>query len=313
MVEERKTAPIIIKKRKKAGHATHHGGAWKVAYADFVTAMMAFFLVMWLVNQSDAVKQGVSGYFRDPVAFGEGAGVLQGGEAAVPVETTAVEAATQKALEEAQREAEAAVRNQLAQAGEAIQKMLDASPELQSLRDQIEIEMTDEGLRIQMIEPGDGEAFFKSASAELNPRTENILAVIAEELRKLPNHIVVEGHTDNKQFASDSRYTNWELSADRANSARAALENSGLEPGQIREIRGHAANKPKVRHDPSDPRNRRISILVLNDFSHTVQHRITMGDRSFVYKDGEGYREQFDNLTGRTHEAEDREREGSGI
>jgi chemotaxis protein MotB len=302
MVEERKTAPIIITKKRKKAHAAHHGGAWKVAYADFVTAMMAFFLVMWLVGQSDAVKQSVSGYFRDPVAFGEGAGVLEGGEAAVPVQPTAAEAEQQQALEQARREAEEAVRNQLAQAGQAIQKLLDESPELQSLRDQIEIEMTDEGLRIQMIEPGDGEAFFKSGSAELNPRTENILAVVASELKRLSNHIVVEGHTDDKQFASDSRYTNWELSADRANSARAELEMAGLPAGQIREIRGYAANKPKIRHDPSDPRNRRISILVLNDFGHTVQRRITVGDKSFVYKDGEGYREQFDNLTGRTHE-----------
>jgi flagellar motor protein MotB len=138
MVEERKTAPIIITKKRKKAHAAHHGGAWKVAYADFVTAMMAFFLVMWLVGQSDAVKQSVSGYFRDPVAFGEGAGVLEGGEAAVPVQPTAAEAEQQQALEQARREAEEAVRNQLAQAGQAIQKLLDESPELQSLRDQIE-------------------------------------------------------------------------------------------------------------------------------------------------------------------------------
>ena len=298
MVEERKDPPIIIVKKNKRGHGGHHGGAWKVAYADFVTAMMAFFLVMWLVNQSDPVKQAVGGYFRDPVMAGKGAGVLEGGAAPKigPDQSSAIDSVTAVALERIRQHAERSVRRQLAQAGVAIKQLIDESPELRELGSQLEIQMTEDGLRIQMVEPGEGEAFFPSGNANLTPKTERILGVIAGRLQKLPNHIVVEGHTDSLKYASGSRYTNWELSADRANTARAALESGGVEPGKVFEIRGYAANQPRFPDNPADPRNRRVSILVLNDFDRTAYEHISFEGRSFEYSDRYGYREQFDSM-----------------
>lgn len=291
--EPKPPAPIVIVKGKKKRHGGHHGGAWKVAYADFVTAMMAFFLVMWLVSQSDDVKQAVGGYFRDPVAFGQGMGILQGAGAPMPhpSATGPGDAETREALESARKVAEEEVRQALEAAGRAIQRDLDRSPEIQSLRDQMEIEMTPEGLRIQMIEPGDQEAFFRSGSAELNPKTRQVLAVIASELIKLPNHVVIEGHTDSLRFAGQSRYSNWELSVDRANGARAAMEDAGLTPGHVREVRGYAANRPRFPENPGDPRNRRISILVLNDYAEAIRRPLTVGGQTFVYEEGVGYRE----------------------
>jgi chemotaxis protein MotB len=285
-------APVIVVKKKK-GHGGHHGGAWKVAYADFVTAMMAFFLVMWLVSQSDKVKEGVGGYFRDPAAFGQGEAILTGAGAPLPhpSATAPVDQTRAQALEEAREAAEQEVRRRLEAAGEAIRADLYRSEEFRALRDQVEIEMTDEGLRIQMIEPGKNEAFFHSGSAELNPTTRQVLGVISAELNHLPNHVVIEGHTDSLRFASGSRYTNWELSVDRANSARAAMEEAGLPPGQIREVRGYAANRPRFPDHPEDPRNRRISILVLNDFAESIQRPIELAGQTFVYQEGVGYRQ----------------------
>jgi chemotaxis protein MotB len=298
MVEERKApAPIIVKARKKA-HAGHHGGAWKVAYADFVTAMMAFFLVMWLVNQSEPIKESVGGYFRDPVAYGEGKGVLTGQAALLESPKSGEPDSVAQALQELRKEAETAVRDKLAKAGEQIQRQLEKSPELAALSANMEIEMTDEGLRIQLIEPNSGEAFFQSGSALLGGHTTHVLAVIASQLKDLGNHIVIEGHTDSTSYGEGAHYTNWELSADRANSARAAMEEAGMPAGRIREIRGYAANRPRIPDDPSDPRNRRISILVLNDFEETVRQKITLDGQNYVYRDGEGYRNALDQMRG---------------
>lgn len=298
MVEERKAAPPIIVKARKKVHAGHHGGAWKVAYADFVTAMMAFFLVMWLVNQSEPIKESVGGYFRDPVAFGEGKGILQGQSAILETMKQGESDSLVQALAQMQEQAETAVRNNLAEAGKQIQRLLESAPELAALSSNMEIEMTNEGLRIQLIEPNTGEAFFQSGSALLGGQTTHVLSVIAGQLKNLNNHIVVEGHTDSTSYGQGSRYTNWELSADRANSARAAMEASGLPAGRIREVRGYAANRPRVFDNPADPRNRRISILVLNDFEETVRQKITLDGQTYVYRDGEGYRNALDQLRG---------------
>ena len=197
-----------------------------------------------------------------------------------------------------QQQAEQAVRKRLEDAGQQIQKQLENAPELAALSSNMEIEMTDEGLRIQLIEPNSGEAFFQSGSALLGGNTTHVLSVIAAQVRSLGNHIVIEGHTDSTSYGQGSRYTNWELSADRANSARAAMESAGLPPGRIREIRGYAANRPRPGHDPSDPRNRRISILVLNDFEQEVRQKITLDGQTYVYRDGEGYRNALDQLRG---------------
>ena len=250
--------PIIVIKKKGHGHGGHHGGAWKVAYADFVTAMMAFFLVMWIVGQSKATKAAVAGYFRDPVAFdasgGGGNGVLPGAQAgatgggqsgAQPIAPTDVEAAN------------AALQKAAAHLKEALAK----TPHFEKLKDRVDIQITEEGLRIELREaPNDG--FFDSGSAVAKPETVTLIAVIAEELTQLQNTIAVEGHTDSRPYAANGgRYTNWELSADRANTARRILEEHGIMDKRIDAVRGYADTRPRV-DDPGDPGNRRISIVV---------------------------------------------------
>jgi chemotaxis protein MotB len=256
MADEETKQPIIIKK-KKAGHGGHHGGAWKVAYADFVTAMMAFFLVMWLVSQSDAVKQAVQGYFNDPVGFMKkaGKGALQGSSA--PIKDFKGNLAQQLKDE----------KKMLTEAGDKIKEAIQKSADIEKLKDFVEIEMTPEGLRIQLIDAAansDSSIFFDLGSAQLKPRTRLLLSAIAEELGHLPNHIVIEGHTDARPMSSVT-YSNWELSADRANSARRLMEESGLKDRQVIGIRGYADVQLKFRSAPDDARNRRVAIIVLNE------------------------------------------------
>jgi chemotaxis protein MotB len=248
--------PVIIIKKKGHHKHGHHGGAWKVAYADFVTAMMAFFLVMWLVAQSPQVKASVGGYFRDPGAFSEGGrGVLPGAEsgttgggqpmgsnqaAALPADVDAAK----KALERAAEHLRQAIQLKFA-----------------SVQERVEITVTDEGLRIELREaPNDG--FFSSGSAAMKPETEKILAVIGKELSQMPNLIAVEGHTDSLPYGSGNQYTNWELSADRANAARRALGRSGVSDRQLEGVRGFADTRLRTAQKPMDPGNRRISIVV---------------------------------------------------
>ena len=214
-------APVIIIKKKKGGHAAHHGGAWKVAYADFVTAMMAFFLVMWLVNQPQDVGAGNGGQGAD------------------------VESAT-AALE---------------RAAERIKAQIKAIPGFKNLQDQIEIKVTAEGLRIELQEGGQ-DTFFDSGSARVKDQTQQVLRVIAKELATLPQAIAVEGHTDAAPFGRDRAYTNWELSADRANAARRIMEGAGLPPTHVKAVRGFADTILRTPDAPFNPRNRRVSIVV---------------------------------------------------
>ena len=241
--------PVIVVK-KKGGHAGHHGGAWKVAYADFVTAMMAFFLVMWLVNQSKPVKAAIGGYFRDPAAFDAsgGRGVLPGGDTVNPPkpETPAAEQEEKKRLE-------AAVTH--------IREVLDTDA-FASLRDQVEFSITPEGLRIDLMDKEDS-TFFDSGSAALHGETEHVLGVIGHELGSLDHQIDIEGHTDSRGYASTDKYSNWELSADRANAARRVMERAGLRGVQVTSVRGLADRQLRF-PDPYDARNRRVSILVKN-------------------------------------------------
>jgi chemotaxis protein MotB len=242
--------PIIIVK-KKGGHGGHHGGAWKVAYADFVTAMMAFFLVMWLVNQSKAVKAGVGGYFRDPVGFSEGGrGVLPGADS---LDEPKPQAPVENSAEAEKARLEAAVLH--------IKEGLDQVPSFQTLREQVEFSVTAEGLRIDLIEKSES-SFFDSGSAVMHGETERILAVIAKELGALTHDVVIEGHTDSRPYAASDRYSNWELSTDRANAARRTMEREGLQNKQITAVRGLADRQLRVPADPFDARNRRVSILV---------------------------------------------------
>jgi len=257
---EKNEQPIIVVK-KKAGHGGHHGGAWKVAYADFVTAMMAFFLVMWLVNQSDAVKQAVQGYFQDPVGFMEkyGRSQLEGGETSIQNFKYEKGDIQTRLMRE---------KEKLTEVGEQIRKAIEAVPKIGDMKDQVEIEITPEGLRIHLIDASlvsDSSLFFDLGSARLKPMASLILSAISIELGKLPNHIVIEGHTDSKGFRNRKNYSNWELSADRANSARRLMETSGLKDGQVTDIRGYADNNLRLPDNPEDPRNRRVTIIVRNE------------------------------------------------
>jgi chemotaxis protein MotB len=247
-------APVIIIKKKKVGHGGHHGGAWKVAYADFVTAMMAFFLVMWLVNQSPAVKNSVQAYFQDPGVFeyehgrspiASGAGIVGSGSAAPATDIAAATAALERAA--------ARIKDQI-----------KAIPGFKNLEDQIEIKVTADGLRIELQEGGQ-DTFFDSGSSRVKGQTREVLQVIARELAALPQAIAVEGHTDAAPFGRDRSYTNWELSSDRANAARRIMEDAGLPASHVKAIRGFADTQLRTPDQPFHPGNRRVSIVVQND------------------------------------------------
>lgn len=238
-------APLIV--RRVVRHGGHHGGSWKVAYSDFMTTMMALFIVLWAASQSEPVRQAIAGYFRAAHVLsttGHGASVLP--ESPPP------------ATAETEPEDFAALR----QAADELLRLLESDPLWAELKDQVLIDITDEGLRIQLVER-DGHLFFDIGSAEVRPATARVLALIARVVGRLPNPVRVEGHTDARQYANrGAGYTNWELSVDRANAARRLLEVGGLRTGQIRQVIGHADLDLFTPSDPLDARNRRISILV---------------------------------------------------
>lgn len=232
------TPPIIIIK-KKGGHGGHHGGAWKVAYADFVTAMMALFIVLWLLSSSVKVQEAVGGYFRDPSGSAKRTGT---GLAGVGENLLLGKQDMSKLKAELQQ---------------SIQKMND----LAKLKKNIEMTVTAEGLRIELLESEKG-TFFESGSSALNQTGQEMLVLLAAELGKVPNHISVEGHTDAKPFTGKGNYSNWELSADRANAARRLMQQSGLRDAQISQVRGFADQRLRNAKDALDPSNRRVSIIV---------------------------------------------------
>jgi len=238
--------PVRIIVKKKRGHGGHHGGAWKVAYADFVTAMMALFIVLWIVGQSEAVKQAVSAYFKDPGVFesGRGGSVLQGSTGSAPNPTTDVTSEIERLKVEAKK-LEAEIRS---------------NPEFDKFRDKIEISVTREGLRIELLENSNG-VFFDVGSAKLKPETVKLLKLIAIEVGHLKNKVMIEGYTDARPYVNPD-YTNWELSADRANAARRILEQNGVGKDQIVQVRGFADRNLKHPDKPLDFGNRRVSILV---------------------------------------------------
>ncbi|HEY8484271.1 MAG TPA: flagellar motor protein MotB [Longimicrobiales bacterium] len=243
---------VLLKKKDHAGQK--HTGSWKVAYADFTTAMMAFFLVMWIMGLDPSVREMVQGYFTDPIGFekGRAAGTSPVGVASSPVKIDAAQRVV------AWREHQ---RRRFEEVGREIRRQLESIPELAALEAQIEIVITHEGLRIELVENGQGETFFPLASAELKPAARSALHVIARTLQDLPNPVVVEGHTDAARFLHPG-YTNWELSVDRANAARKALEEAGLHTSRIAEVRGYADRMPRVPGNPLHPANRRITILL---------------------------------------------------
>lgn len=251
------TQPIIIIKKNRGGHGGHHGGAWKVAYADFVTAMMAFFLVMWLVGSSPDVKKSVAGYFRDPgvFEFEKSTGLMAGGMSGID------EGRAPETYKQPDAAAVTYERQRMEEAAEHIRASLDEAPELQGLRNQIEFTVTDEGLRIELLEK-DSSSFFDSGSAVLRGESVRILGLIGRELGTMTNDVVIEGHTDSRPFGAGQQYSNWELSADRANAARRVMEAVGLNPGQVQGVRGFAATQLRFPDEPMDARNRRVSIVV---------------------------------------------------
>lgn len=264
MADDTQQEPTIIIKKKGGHGGGHHGGSWKVAYADFVTSMMAFFLVMWLIAQSETVRESVAGYFQNPTGFKKG-----GDQTVLPNKgTSVIEMKSKNMMTEEQirkmREKEA--RERLKEAAAEIMKKLRENPSFERLKNQIEVQMTAEGLRIQLLESS-GESFFERGSAELKPFTKQMLVTVAEEIARLPNKVIIEGHTDSYQYAEGATYTNWELSVDRCNSARRWMKEHGLRLDQVAEVRGYAETQPKVKTDPSNPSNRRIAIIVQNEFS----------------------------------------------
>ncbi len=225
-------------------HSAHRsGGAWKVAYADFVTALMALFIVLWMMSASAKVKSSVGGYFKNPREFARTAAsralANSAGEAVVPRDN----------MED--------IRKQLEQA-------LTAMPEFSQLRDHVKFSVTAEGLRVDLLENDQG-MFFVSGSPEPTPAGQGLLRVLAKEMSQLPNRLAIEGHTDAKPFRNASPaagYSNWELATDRANAARRLLHAYGVRPEQVVEVRGFADQRPYNDKDPFDSKNRRVSVVV---------------------------------------------------
>ena len=248
-----KEEPVRIIKKVKGGHgAGHHGGAWKVAYADFVTAMMALFIVLWILGQNEETKQAVSSYFRDPGAFdATSGGALSGGKGLIaspmPPKDPGKSIAGQKEV--------------LKKMGETIKKDLENQKKFAQLKNQITMEMVKDGLRIELMESSKA-VFFDIGTATLQPEAKEILMTISDELGKMSNHVIVEGHTDARQYGNVTGYTNYELSADRANAARRVLVSSGISNEKIDQVRGFADKRLHNAADPFDVTNRRISIIV---------------------------------------------------
>jgi chemotaxis protein MotB len=232
--------PIFIVRKKADHHDDEHGGAWKVAYADFVTAMMALFIVLWLLSASEKVQKAVGGYFQDPTGKGKQVG------------STAAGIGETLTLSE----------KQLKEIKEKIEQAMKSIPAFKDMQNQIKMTMTAEGLRIDLLETKRG-LFFENGDPKPTAAGGALLKVLASELAKLPNKVAIEGHTDSIPYGR-ADYSNWELSADRANAARRILTESGLDDTRISQVRGFADQRLLLRNDPTNPSNRRISIIVRN-------------------------------------------------
>jgi len=230
--------PIIVIK-KKVNHAGHHGGAWKVAYADFVTAMMALFIVLWLLNSTEQVRKAISAYFLDPSGTGSHSGSASAGTG----ESVSVN------------------KDNMTQLKDKLEQAMKQSPEFDKLKNYIQMSVTGEGLRVEMIESEKG-IFFESGSGRPTAAGRELILRLGAELKKLPNDLMVEGYTDAKPFSSSGEYSNWELSADRANAARRLMEQDGLPHGRIVQVRGFADQSLRDKQHPEAASNRRISVIV---------------------------------------------------
>ncbi|NMG02469.1 flagellar motor protein MotB [Azoarcus taiwanensis] len=276
--------PIIVKRIKKGGGG-HHGGAWKIAYADFVTAMMAFFLLMWLLGSTaQGDLEGIADHFQNPILLslqggsgtGDSSSIIQGGGEDLSrsvgqvrrgdIESRArinLDAARAREMELHEFEAELLERGRLLDLKGRIEAMVEANPDLRNYRNQILIDITTDGLRIQLVDE-QNRPMFASASADLQPYTRSLLRAIGSALNDVPNRLSLTGHTDALPFAGGERgFSNWELSANRANASRREMIAGGLEPNRIARVVGLAETVPLIEDDPLDPANRRISIIVM--------------------------------------------------
>ncbi|MGR9013469.1 MAG: flagellar motor protein MotB [Gammaproteobacteria bacterium] len=272
--------PIIIKKIKKGGHV-HHGGAWKLAYADFVTAMMAFFLLMWLLGSTTELeRKGIAEYFQDPFAsstedrgadVGDRTSIIQAGGSDISSQD---EGQVDKGMtpeekeitpEDIELKAEEIEMAKLEDLEKKIQHKIDSTPELTEYKDQIKLEITAEGLRILIVD-AQNRPMYKLASAETEPQIKLILRALAPVINEFPNRVSLNGHTDALPFPQNQKkYTNWELSSDRANAARYELTKGGLAEEKVLRVIGLSSSVPySPTTAPLDPINRRISIIVMN-------------------------------------------------
>ncbi len=235
--------PRVVIKKAKAQHGGHHGGAWKVAYADFVTAMMALFIVLWVLGASDKkFKAGIAHYFREPGVFSGSTGVIpDGGQDKVGagiIQSPSLEV----------------LRTQ-------IREGLAGLKDLINIQDLVSIKMTDEGLLIEIIDK-EKQAFFELSSATVKPIMRRVLAFIVKEIKDTPNKLVISGHTDARPFHNESYYSNWDLSTTRALNTRRALEELGIPSERVERVVGYADRQLRVADDPMNSENRRISILI---------------------------------------------------
>jgi chemotaxis protein MotB len=276
--DSKKLQPIIIKRVRRGGHA-RHGGAWKIAYADFVTAMMAFFLLMWLLGSTtEGDKKGIADFFNAPLKValmgGSGSGdsshVVRGGGADLTRQTGQVKDGELparrrllniKSLEAEQKRAEMA---RLEALKKKVEDVLAASSKLAAMKSQIRLDMTRDGLRIQIVDE-QNRPMFDSGSAVVKPYMRELLREIGRAMSDVPNRITLEGHTDAQPFGSGERgYSNWELSTDRANASRREIVAGGLPEDRMLLVQGLASSNLFVPADPASPMNRRISIIVMN-------------------------------------------------
>lgn len=270
--------PIVIKRIKKSGGGAH-GGAWKIAYADFVTAMMAFFMLMWLLGSTtQADLRGIADYFQNPLkvslAGGSGSGdsssVIQGGGKDLTASHGQVKAGDVKApkktinLQKLKAEYEKEEQARLAGLKGELESLIDANPTLKQFKNQLLLDLTSEGLRIQIVDEKN-RPMFDSASSEVKPYTRIILREIGKTLNKVENHVSLSGHTDAQPFASGGRdFSNWELSTNRANASRRELVAGGMRDDKIMRVVGMSSTVLFDKQDPYNPINRRISIVIMN-------------------------------------------------
>lgn len=266
--------PIIVKRVKRFGDG-HHGGAWKIAFADFATAMMAFFLVLWLLSTATPEQKiAIAGYFKDPIGFSESGTPyiidLGGSPQLAPEKTINPEVKSEPTpdtsiqldQDKVESMAEQVERERLELLLQELQNKVEENPQLQKFKDQILFEITQDGLRIQIMD-AENRPMFDLGSARLQPYFEDILLAMADTIKAVPNKISISGHTDAKPYAGTGDFGNWELSANRANAARRALVAGGYPDSQVARVVGYASSSLFDRANPLNPVNRRIDIIVL--------------------------------------------------